>query len=178
MYTFCETRRTGCGICGVSKNIPNTDKPRKVIYYISPEIWLRDLFQRSDVSTELRNDTDPATFATGSVRRSAGWASKVTNNPHMSCDPRHAPIVGHADGGPYFQGGEGAGAWFFILRHASLPEPLLLDQSLAHMPILISNEHWEDTAGDGVFKKVWRLPHCTPQPSDHLHSHTTTNPIR
>ena len=162
VYKFCsKSDRTGCAICGLSKFIPNTTKPRKVIYYISPEIWMRDLYQRADIVPALRNDTDRAKFATGSLRRSAGWASKVMNNPHISSDPRHAPIVGHADGGPYFKGGDGGG-WFFILRHACLPESLLLDQSLAHMTILISSEHWEDTKdpvtglGDGIFKKVWR----------------------
>ena len=163
VFKYCSaTERNGCAICGLSKFIPGTEKPRKVIYYIPVEIWLRDLFQRADLAAVLRSDTDPSTFSTGSLRRSEGWKSKVTDNPRMSSDPRHAPLVGHADGGPYFKGGE-AGAWFFILRHASLPEPLLLEQTLAHMPLLISNEHWEDEKGDGAFKKVWRCAHDNTQ---------------
>jgi hypothetical protein len=152
--------REGCAICGLSKFVPGTMVPRKVVYYISPETWLRDLYQRADLAPLLRNDVDPATFSEGSLRRSEGYRQKVTDNPHMSSDPRHAPLVGHADGGPYFKDLKAGGAWFFILRHACLPDAILLDQSLAHMPLIIPSTHWEDallpgskTERDGLFRK-------------------------
>jgi hypothetical protein len=144
IYQFSSTTRLGCALCGLSKYVPLTTVPRKVVYYISPEIWARDLFQRADLAQYLHNDTDPAQFSTGSVRRSAGYKEKVLDNPRMSEDSRHAPIVGHADGGPYFQEPGTGGAWFFILRHACLPEAIHLDQGLAHMTLLIPSEHWED----------------------------------
>jgi hypothetical protein len=159
---FCSaTDRAGCAICGLSKYIPGTQVPRKVIYYISPEVWLRDLYQRSDLAVMLRNDEDPASFSKGSLRRSEGYKKKVTDNSRMNADPRHAPLVGYADGGPYFKDLKGGGAWFFILRHACLPEAIALDQSLAHMTLIIPSEHWEDTPipktntgeTDGIFIK-------------------------
>jgi hypothetical protein len=161
IYRYCSASdRDHCALCDLSKFVPNTTVPRKVVYYISPEIWMRDLYQRKDIAERLQNNTDPATFATGSLRRSQAYKDKVTDNPKMNCDSRHAPIVGHADGGPYFKDQNGGGAWFFILRHACLPEPILLDQGLAHMPLIIPAEHWEDTVidkktgeRDGIFRR-------------------------
>ena len=160
IYPHSSSERTGCAKCGLSKCVPGTAIPRKVVYYISPEIWLRDLYQRADLAPLLRNDVDPATFSEGSLRRSEGYKHKVTDNPHMYSDHRHAPLVGHADGGPYFKDLKAGGAWFFILRHACLPDEILLDQSLAHMPLIIPSTHWQDdflpgskTERDGKFHK-------------------------
>jgi hypothetical protein len=145
IYKFCSASdRDYCVLCTLSKCVPGTTVPRKIVYYISPEVWMRDLYQRSDIAEHLHNNIDIETCAEGSLRRSQGWKNKVTDNPKMNSDRRHAPVVGHADGGPYFKDQKGAGAWFFILRHACLPESIMLDQSLAHMPLLIPAEHWED----------------------------------
>jgi hypothetical protein len=168
IYKYCSaTERDSCARCGLTKCVPGTQVPRQVIYYISPEVWLKDLYQRGDLAHLLRNDVDPATFSTGSVRRSEGYRQKVTDNPRMNSDPRHAPIVGHADGGPYFKDLNGGGAWFFILRHACLPEAILLDQSLAHMPLIIPNARWEDNEiedsptkeRDGIYVKKQGYDH-------------------
>jgi hypothetical protein len=170
IYKFCSTDREGCALCGLSKYVPGTTVPRKVFYYISPEIWMRDLYQRADLAPLLRNDLDPAEFSSGSLRRSAGWKSKVTDNPDMMEDPRNAPIIAYADGGPYFKEQKTGGAWFFILRHACLPEEIALDQNLAHMTLLVPSSQWEDTLvpktktgeRDGIFLKKIRYLYLLP----------------
>jgi hypothetical protein len=127
------------------------------VYYISPEIWLRDLYQRADIAEVLDNSLDPATFPQGSLRRSAGWRQKVTDNPLMNADRRHAPLVGMADGAPYYKDKGCGTGWFFILRHAGLPEALLLDQTLAHLTLFISSEHFEiDEEGNTIRRRKYR----------------------
>jgi hypothetical protein len=184
IYKFCSaSERDYCVLCTLSKCVPGTNVPRKIVYYISPEVWMRDLYQRSDIACHLRNDIDSATFAEGSLQRSEGWKNKVTDNPKMNSDPRHAPVVGHADGGPYFKDQQGGGAWFFILRHACLPESIMLDQSLAHMPLLIPAEHWEDRPikdsktgeRDGIFYRKKGYTLCSQMLSS-VHVETPLHP--
>jgi hypothetical protein len=147
MFPLSQARRDSCGVCGESRNRPGTDLPRKVVYFISPEWWLRDLYQRPDVAAALANDIDARHFSPGHLRRSEGYRDKVTNNPAMNSDPRHAPLQGLADGAPYFKDKGAGSGWFFLLRHVALPEELLLDPSMAHMCIFIGGDHYEtDTA--------------------------------
>jgi hypothetical protein len=159
LFPFCNTRRKQCSSCGLSKYIPNTSLPRKVVYYLSPEDWLRDLYQRADIAAALDNSLDPKNFPKGSLRRSEGWRQKITDNPMMNCDRRHAPLVGMADGAPYFKDRNAGSGWFFLLRHAGLPEELLVDQTLAHMTLFISSEHYE-VGKKGKLLRKRRYVHC------------------
>jgi hypothetical protein len=155
IYIFCGTRRTECPLCGVTKLVPATNKPRKIIYYISPEFWMRDLYQRKDMARVLTNATNPADTPAGSLHRSQGYKDKVTDNPLMNEDSRHAALVGLADGGPFYKDKNAGSGWFFMLRHTGLPTELLLEPSLAHMPIFIGCHHY-DTNKDGVTKRKKR----------------------
>jgi hypothetical protein len=149
------SRREHCPLCGISRYVPGTKTPRKIVYYISPEYWLRDLFQRQDMAAVLLNDRDPAATPVGSIQRSEGYKEKVTENPMMNCDARHAPLVGMADGAPFFKDRNAGSGWFFILRHTGLPVELQLEPTLAHMTLFISNYHL-NTDRHGVTKRVKR----------------------
>ena len=153
-YSFSGTRRDVCPLCLETKNIPGTDRPRKLIYYISPMYWIQDLFLVPDLAANMRNDTDPCVFSPGALRRSEGYRAKVTDNPRMNSDSRHAPLIGMADGAPYFKDRHAGSGWFFILRHAALPEELLLDPSLAHLCLFISGDHYRTDPLTGVTKKT------------------------
>jgi hypothetical protein len=151
-YEFCGTRRLACPLCGESKFVPGTQTPRKKVYYVSPEYWLRDLYQRKDMARAMANDVNPADTPVGSIHRSQGYKEKVTDNPLMNEDPRHAALVGLADGGPFYKDKNAGSGWFFMLRHTGLPTELLLEPALAHMPLFIGCHHYH-TDEHGVTKR-------------------------
>jgi hypothetical protein len=178
LYPTSDTRRMGCALCTLSKFLPNTKTPRKVVYFISPEVWLRDLYQRKDIASVLDNSTDPASFAPGSLRRSEGWKRKVMDNPKMNSDHRHAPLVGMADGAPYFKDRNAGSGWFFLLRHGGFPDELVLDPTLAHLTLFISSEHYEmDKKHPGKIIRVkrydsniaWVFVVCVTRPPTYYH---------
>jgi hypothetical protein len=154
LFRYSGSGRQECAHCGETRYVPGTTTARKVLYYISPEIWMRDLYQRRDIAAALYNDRDPSTTPVGSIHRSQGYYDKVTNNPDMNCDSRHAAVIGMADGAPFFKDRNAGSGWFFMLRHTGLPAALQLDPTLAHMTIFISNYHLEEE--EGVTKRMKR----------------------
>jgi hypothetical protein len=146
LYPYCESRRTQCTLCGETKCVPKSKTPRKTVYFISPEYWLRDLYQRKDMARVLANDVNPEDTPVGSIHRSEGYKTKVTDNDVMNEDSRNAALVGYADGGPFYKDKNAGSGWFFMLRHTGLPPELLLEPSLAHMPLFIGNHHYHTDA--------------------------------
>ena len=117
--------------------------------------WLADLYRRPDLVPHMRNDIDPATSPSGSLRRSEGYRNKVFNNDVMNSDPhgRHAPLILCADGTPLFKDKNALSAIFGVLIHAGLPQSLCKEQGLTHLSIIIPSFEW--TVDDnGVFQKL------------------------
>ena len=83
----------------------------------------------------------------GSLFLSQGYRDKVIENDYIR--DYDAPLIGAADGAPFFQHDKSAGSWFFLLRHAALPEELANLPDLAHLCIAIPAwYHYEDTEAE------------------------------
>jgi hypothetical protein len=78
---------------------------------------------------------------------SQGYRDKVIENENFS--EWDAPLIGMADGAPFFQHDKSAGCWFFLLRHAALPEELAGSKDLSHLCIALPSwYHYEDAEAE------------------------------
>ena len=89
------------------------------MYFLPTEHYIHDLFKQPDVSQHVSNTTHDA--APGSIRKSRGFAKKVTNNPVMQ-GRRDIAFIGQSDGVPYFKDKTTRSGTICTLRPASLPE--------------------------------------------------------
>ena len=116
--------------------------------------WLRSLYTRPDLIPYLNNNRpemrSPA--KRGSLFLSQGYRDKVIENDDLS--DLDAPLIGAADGAPFFSHDKSAGAWFFLLRHAALPEELATQKDLSHLCIALPAWHqYEDTEAEGSVQR-------------------------
>jgi hypothetical protein len=125
------------------------------MFHFPVKHWLRALFSRADVVPFMHADCGerPATH----ISHSRAYHAKITANPHMNSDHRNGGVVGTTDGVPFFDD-QHRGAWPFILRHSSLPDPLSMSTVNCHLHLLSANEYWELDADANVLRRRIRAP--------------------
>ena len=125
------------------------------MFHFPVKYWVRSLFARHDIVPFMLADCGerPATH----VSHSRAYHAKINANPHMNVDHRNGGVVGTTDGVPFFDD-QHRGAWPFVLRHTSLPDPLSMSSVNCHLHLLSANEYWEMDSDANVLRRRIHAP--------------------
>jgi hypothetical protein len=93
----------------------------QVMYYLPVKHFVRDLYAQADLVPHMGVSVGNA--PPGSVKRSRGWAQKVTNNPVLT-GRRDLAFIAQSDGVPYFKDKTCRSGTVATLRVANLPEAM------------------------------------------------------
>lgn len=155
---YRHAHRSYCPYCAEPRYIESEGKqiPRRVGYYFPLDHWMSAMFKDKGLQANIEHLAGVGEFPPGHVRFSRGWHEKMTDNPHMYCEPRNQALIGMSDGIPLFRDKNSRSCVPIALRQANQPDSISKNFKYMHLSALYPCDYW---CLDSTSKEPVKLSH-------------------